>query len=70
MVDLSDMKISHKDKMEPIQRFEVWFRTPMGLCTSIEKLNEVCKANDWLPYLMAVAVPVAISETLYEELVR
>lgn len=50
-----------------ISRWEVWFQTPWGLYSEFEDAKKLCLANDWLPSLMIIPVPVALDhESNYE----
>lgn len=71
MINLKEKTIQQTDRTYPITRFEVWFRTPTGLCRNLELAIECCERDDFDPQLAIVAVPVACGhDFIYEELVR
>ena len=69
MIDLdkNHLKTPMMPAADEINRWEVWFQTPMGLYETFEEAQKMCVANDWLPSLMIVPVPVALDhEDNYE----
>ncbi len=51
---------------ERITSWEVWFRTPFGLCKTLHEANEVVAKHDLDPDLAIVPVPVAVTNGTYE----
>ena len=53
---------------QPIKKFEVWWRTPMGLHNSLDVARIIAESVG-MPIYMIRAVPVALTEDgTYEEL--
>lgn len=71
MINYVDLTISQGLHVEKIELFDVWFRTPVGLCRSIAEAADTCKKYD-MPFQFSVMpVPVAIGKHgLYEEIPR
>ncbi len=65
MINLKDGTIVLGDKIEQIKRYEVWFQTPTGLVVERQEAVQLVTQNEW-PEHVVRAVPVAISDTLYE----
>ena len=56
---------------EPILRYEVWFQVPLlELFDSILEAQDACKANDFDPKLVIVPVPIGITKSSYEILIK
>lgn len=70
MVDLKNQTIILEKRTNPIERWEVWFMTPFGLCDDFETAKQRLKDNDLDPDLCIVPVPVAISGDIYEVVTR
>ena len=70
MINLETKTIKHGDGEQPIKKWVVMFQTPFGLCDTLEEAQTLCMANDWLPNLMIVPIPVAVGIDTYEISVR
>lgn len=71
MINLKDRTIQIRDKVYPIIKFDVWFRTPVGLTADLELAVRRCEECDFDPIMTIVAVPVAVGpDSIYEELTR
>jgi hypothetical protein len=70
MIDFVTRTIAIGDKNEPIKSFEVWFRTPFGICSRLENAMKQCEAQQWDANTVIVPVSVAVGSTLYEEIGR
>lgn len=71
MINLESKTIQIGEKPYPIVRFEVWFRTPVGLTSDIDLAIKRCQELDLDPRLCIVATSVAIAtDSIYEELIR
>lgn len=69
MVSLENSVIRLGDKSYNIKHFSVWFRTPKGLCSTLNLAIEVCNGLNIEPDLNIQAVCVAIAdENIYEEM--
>lgn len=67
MYNLVEKTITLDGHTEPIVRFEVWFQTPVGLCTNVDIAVQALESMDFDPRISMVPVTVAIaSNTLYE----
>lgn len=66
MIDMENQVITMKDKHEVITSWQVWFRTPFGLCDSLELAIKGTKDMDLSPNLCIVPVAVAVTATTYE----
>ncbi len=69
MIDLDEYHLKTPTMMfaDEINRWEVWFQTPIGLFSDFKEAEKLCIANDWLPSRMIVPVPVALDhEDNYE----
>lgn len=69
MISYARNEISLDGIVEKIKEFRVMFTTRAGLCT-MEEAVAYCVANDLDPDLMIQSCGVAISETMYEVLLR
>lgn len=70
MIDYSESIIVLDGKIEPVKHFEVWFRTPTGLYSKLDKAQEDCEKHEWNPNTVIAPVCVAVGSTIYEELNR
>lgn len=71
MYDLNKKTLEQKGKTEAIISFEVWFQVPhVGLSNSLDRAQELCKENDLDSRFCIIPVPVALSETFYEILLK
>lgn len=68
MVNLATSTISLGSVIEPIKQFDCWFRTPMGLHSTLDDAKKTCEENEWEINAVIVPIPMAIGSTLYEEL--
>lgn len=55
---------------EPIDKWEVWFQTPFGLCKTLKEAKDYCLANDLEIKLCITPVAVARSNLNYEVSMR
>lgn len=53
-----------------IDKWEVWFHTPWGLCQSAGEAIEACKRAEIDPDQAIIPVPVAVGQSIYEAFVR
>lgn len=74
MIDYTNNRIIHGDKEEEIIKWTCWFRTPVGgLYVNVQdalKSLEKISGQDVDPQMLIFPVPVALSSTLYEEVIR
>jgi hypothetical protein len=66
LINLKENRIELGNSRQEIVRWEVWFRTPMGLFKNLEECIKHLESCDMLPDLNISPVPVAISSSLYE----
>lgn len=66
MVDLKNQCIILRNETVPIEKWEVWFMTPFGVCEDFKTAKERVATNDLDPDTCIVPVPVAISGRHYE----
>lgn len=66
MILVKENLIVRGDLQEKIKRWEVWFRTPWGLCNNTLDAVEALEHADLDPNISIIPVTVAISETTYE----
>src|SRR5262245_39553785 len=67
MIELRNSRIVWNGKQLPIQRFEVWFLTPFGMCKLLEEAVQRCVMVDLDPEFNVVPIPVAIAENEQSE---
>lgn len=59
------------ERSRTIDRWAVWFRTPVGLHSELSAAINWCTKNDMNPDLMIVPVPVAVAANgMYEAVSR
>lgn len=68
VIDLKTRMLTQGEKSEPVIRFELWWRGPGGLYIGLQEAVTFCTDNDYDPNLCVQPAPVAISNTLTEEL--
>ena len=66
MILLKENMIVRGDLSERIKRWEVWFRTPMGLCQNSMDAVKALEDLDLEANISVIPVCVAISDTTYE----
>lgn len=66
MILITENLIVRGDLQERIKRWEVWFRTPWGLCTNTHDAVQALEAADFDANIATIPVCVAIGETTYE----
>ncbi len=69
MIYLELNKIVQGDIEEPIEKWEVWFYSPLGPTPDREQAIKACKTLD-LDATSIFPVPVAISKSTYEMAVK
>lgn len=69
MILIKENMIVRGDLQERIKRWEVWFRTPWGLCSNTADAVEALEAAELDPNISIIPVSVAIGETTYEVMV-
>lgn len=67
MIDVIGQRIVQGDIDERIIKWVVWFRTPYGLSRSLPDAVALCKDGSLDPTMAITAIPVAISDSTYEE---
>lgn len=71
MFNLTNHTVTLGSTTYHIERFEVWFQSPMGLFDNIDLALEKCKSNDIDGEFFIAPVPVAIAAGgIYEVLIR
>ena len=70
MINYVHCTIIQGDAAEPIARWEVWFRTPLGLCRTLDEAKAACATHEMAAQFSIMPVPVAVTATLYEEVPR
>lgn len=58
------------EQEQRIDKWEVWFHTPWGMCRSAGEAIEACKAAEIDPEVAIVPMPVAVGSSLYEVFFR
>ncbi len=66
MILIKENLIVRGDLQERIKKWEVWFRTPWGLCNNTLDAVQALEAAEFDPNITIIPVAVAISETTYE----
>lgn len=66
MILVKENLIVRGDLQERIKKWEVWFRTPWGLCQNTLDAVEALEKAQMDPNISLLPVAVAISETTYE----
>jgi hypothetical protein len=67
VVSLAKNEIALFGRVEPVQRYEVWFQSPWGLIPSRSEAVEHCLAHDMDPESVLIPVSVAVGpDNLYE----
>ena len=66
MINITKSELSLRNKTHPIIKWEVWFRTPLGLFANLSDAILKLEESDMNPDLMIVPVPVAIAAETYE----
>jgi hypothetical protein len=66
MILFVENKIRLGEKIENILRWEVWFHTPWGLCTTLEHAITTCQIGEIDPEQAIIPITVAVSDTMYE----
>lgn len=62
MISLVDRTISRGGRVWPVARCEVWWRTPLGLHTTLDDALAACKPLEMDPRFSVVPVAVAVAE--------
>lgn len=62
MVDLNTGEIVREGKVTPVVNWQVWFRTPFGLVTTLDEAVSICKQTDVMPNLCIQPVCVALDD--------
>lgn len=70
MILLSENRIVRGDVYERIVRWEVYWKTPWGLCKDTHEAVTKMKAAGFDPDVTLIPVAVAIGETTYETMER
>ena len=71
MYNLETEEIALDNKVEKIGSYQVWWQVPFkGLFDDREKAIVACRELDLDPAQCLVPVPVGVSETLYEILIK
>lgn len=66
MIDLAKGNLVLGSKIEPILHWDVWFKTPFGMCATIEEAIYTVTSAELNPHMTVEPKPVAFSETLHE----
>lgn len=66
MILLRENLIVRGDLQERIKRWEVWFRTPWGVCSNTADACEVLLAAELDPNVSIIPISVAVGETTHE----
>jgi len=67
MINYENQNFNVDGRLRPIAKWDVWFRIPVGLCSTLSAAIDWCKSHDMKPELTIVPVPVVISEDGYYE---
>lgn len=68
--DTSRGAIVRGEVNERIKRWDVWFQTPFGLCTTLDEAVAKVKELDMNPNMVIIPIPIAVSESTHEAYFR
>lgn len=66
MIDYENKEVVINGIRGLIEKWEVQFSTPFGICKTLDEAIEVCKKNDLLPALCIRPIPLVHGAGSYE----
>lgn len=66
MLILKENMIVRGEIKEKIKKWTTWFRTPWGLCETLDDAVKICVQNDYDPELAIIPLSVAVSGSTHE----